>query len=345
MRKLVSIQRVAEVKDIPEADKIQAYRINGWWVVDKKEQYNVGDLVVYCEVDSWIPHEVAPFLSKGKEPSIYEGVKGERLRTVKLKKQVSQGLILSVSILANAAWADDGDGNFMQYDPYDMFQENEDVSEYLGIIKWEPKLPLCLAGDARGLFPGSVPKTDQERVQNLNLEEYLCETYEVTEKLHGSSCTFFLDSEGDFHVCSRNLDLKFSEGNAYWKAAVKYNIEQKLRDNGLLGYALQGEICGEGLNGNNYKLGLDWFMFDVYKEGHGYLKPQERRNLCEKLGLKHVPVIDTQWLIKEQREELLILADGTSKIADCKREGFVFKSNQSEKTFKVVSNAWLLKYE
>ena len=85
MRKLATIQCIAEVKTIENADKIVAYRINGWWVVDSKDKYQVGDVVVYCEPDSWVPHELAPFLSKGKEPREFEGVKGERLRTQKFK--------------------------------------------------------------------------------------------------------------------------------------------------------------------------------------------------------------------------------------------------------------------
>ena len=95
MRKLASVQRVLEKKQIAGACLIEAYRVNGWWVVDKKDAYEVGDLVVYCEVDSWIPHTLAPFLTKpGHSPREYLGVKGERLRTVKLKGQISQGLLL-----------------------------------------------------------------------------------------------------------------------------------------------------------------------------------------------------------------------------------------------------------
>lgn len=99
MRKLATIQRIAEVKTIENADKIVAYRIGGWEVVDSKDKYQVGDLVVYCEPDSWVPHELAPFLSKGKEPQKFEGIKGERLRIQKFKKQLSQGLILPLSVL------------------------------------------------------------------------------------------------------------------------------------------------------------------------------------------------------------------------------------------------------
>jgi RNA ligase (TIGR02306 family) len=90
MRKLATIREIEEIKPIPEADKICAYRVDDWWVVDTINKYQVNDLVIYCEVDSWIPHELAPFLSKGQEPREYNGVKGERLKTVKLRGQISQ---------------------------------------------------------------------------------------------------------------------------------------------------------------------------------------------------------------------------------------------------------------
>lgn len=95
-RKLASIQRIEEIKPIEGADAIEAFRVLGWWVVDKKDAHKVGDLVVYLSLDSWVPHELAPFLSKGSVPREYNGVRGERLRTVKLRGTTSQGLLLKV---------------------------------------------------------------------------------------------------------------------------------------------------------------------------------------------------------------------------------------------------------
>ena len=334
MRQLATIRKIEEVSPINGADLIVAYRVDGWWVVDKKGLYQVGDLVVYCEVDSWIPHELAPFLSKGKEPRVFEGVPGERLRTVRLKGQLSQGLFLKPADVMDAK-------------QFTLAGIGGDVSELLGIKKWEPALPTQLAGQVRGNFPQEIPKTDQERVQNIrNFEQtHHGELYEVTEKLHGSSCTFYLDNDDVFHVCSRNFDLKPDENNAYWKAAIKYNLAFEMKRLGLNGYAIQGELCGEGINGNNYKLGLDFFAFDVYIVGEGYASPYSRHHLIERLGLKHVPIVDHAHHLLDSKEELLRKADGQSHIADCKREGYVYKSHVSDKSFKTVSNAWLLKYE
>lgn len=340
MRKLATIRRILNILPIENADAIELAQVDGWNVVIKKGEYKIGDQVVYLEVDSWVPHELAPFLSKGKDPKEFNGVKGERLRTVKLRGTLSQGLILPLRTgFGGYPFLNKKDGEI------EFVDEGDDVTELLGIQKWERPIPAQLAGQVRGYFPINIPKTDQERVQNIPLDQYLGELYEVTEKMHGASCTFYLDLDGEFHVCSRTLDLKPDADNAYWKAAYKYEVEHRMRELGLIGYAIQGELCGEGINGNNYKLDLDFFVFDIYSVGEGYASPYSRHCLVEKLGLKHVPIVNSAYHLLDSKEELLRKADGKSHIADCKREGYVYKSHLTGKSFKTVSNDWLLKYE
>lgn len=338
-RNLATVRVIAEVKDIPEADKIQAYRVDGWWVVDAKGKYNVSEMVVYCEPDSWVPHEIAPFLSKGKEPKVYEGVKGERLKTIRLKSQVSQGLLLPVEIHGELSLVNRQDGAVRGV------AVGDDVSEFFGIIKYEPHLPLCLAGDARGLFPSEVPKTAAERIQNVSDWESIREQeFEVTEKVNGSSCTFYLDETGDFHVCSRNLDLKESEGNSYWKAARKYKVEESMKIADMRGYAVQGEIIGEGLNGNQYKTSLDFLVFNIYDtKSKSYIPEKARKDICKLLNLKHVPVLELKTSGKSV-QDILDQADGVSLLNGSKREGFVLKGKEDTSLIiKVISNSWLLK--
>ena len=339
-RKLATVRVIAEVKDITGADRIQAYRVDGWWVVDTKGKYKVNDLVVYCEPDSWISHELAPFLSKGKEPKVYEGIKGERLRTIRLKSQVSQGLLLpvegSMEVLKHVVRQD----GVMRY-----VKVGDDVSDFYGITKWEPVLPLCLAGDARGLFPAEIPKTAAERIQNIQDWESIREQeFEVTEKAHGSSLSLYLDETGDFHVCSRNLDLKETEGNAYWKAAKKYNVEENMKLFDFRGYAIQGEIIGEGLNGNQYKTSLDFLVFNIYcTKSKSYVSAEVRKEMCAVLNLKHVPVLQLQ-TSGLSVQEMLEQADGESLLNASKREGFVLKAKEDTGLIiKCISNSWLLK--
>lgn len=151
-RKLASIRKITEIRPIPGADAIECAYVGGWPVVTKKGEYKVGDLAVYCELDSWIPHDLAPWLSKGKEPREYNGVKGERLRSVRLRGQISQGLLLPTSILdERGLW------------PLAGNPVGHDLTAQLGIQKWEAPIPACLAGQVRGNFPSFIPKTDQER--------------------------------------------------------------------------------------------------------------------------------------------------------------------------------------
>lgn len=356
MRKLASIQRIAEIRDIPEADRIVAYRVGGWWLVDQRNAYQVGNLVVYCEVDSWIPTELAPFLSKGNEPREFNGVKGERLRTIRLRGQISQGLILPVSVFGEVEINFFNEGNRWaigvipegEYDYKEFIFEGDDVTERLGIQKWDAPIPAQLAGVARGAFPGFIPKTDQERVQNLTAEysQWLAWglTWEVTEKLDGSSMTVYVYSD-DEGVCSRNLDLLESDTNSLWRVARRENLIVKIRSTGR-NLALQGELVGEGIQGNRYAIsGQDFRLFDIYDIDRGeYLAPAERRALAEELGIPHVPVLSTEQKCLDSVEDILALADGASTAnSQTTREGLVFKSKCGQASFKAISNAWLLK--
>ncbi len=333
MRKMATIRVVAGIAPIDGADAIETAVIGGWKVVVKKGEFTVGDRAVYLEIDSWVPTELAPFLSKGKEPREFNGVKGERLRTVKLRGQLSQGLLLNLDTAL----------------PFtNSFQDGDDVSEVLNIQKWEKPMNAQLAGMARGNFPSVIPKTDQERVQNL-VKEIAASVnlqFEVTEKLEGSSMTCYL-IDGVFGVCSRNLDLKETEGNAFWQVARELDIEGKMRDCGVISdWAIQGELIGPGIQGNIYKLSEPEFrVFDVYNIQAGdYLMPVYRRALIDRMGLKHVPVllVDKDLGVGSV-DEILQWADGASKIgAGPLREGIVFKQVDGGMTFKAISNAYLL---
>jgi RNA ligase (TIGR02306 family) len=334
-RMMAWIAKINEVAPIPNAYSIEAYRVGGWWVVDKKDAYKINDLVVYVSIDSWIPHEVAPFLSKGQEPREFNGVKGERLRTVKLRGQVSQGLLLPCYVL---------------FDKIGEINEGDDVSEALGIQKWEAPIPAQLAGDVEGVFPTVIPKTDQERIQNLTEELKTWQsnsafTWEVTEKLDGSSMTVFVhgDREG---VCSRNWALKETAGNTLWTVARRERLIEKIRQSGR-NLALQGELIGEDIQGNAYNVkGQDFRLFDIYDIDRGeYLGPLERRVFAETHGIKHVPVLATEMVIEEWVTGLLTMADGVSTLnPKTNREGLVFKCNTfGGPSFKAISNRWLIK--
>ena len=327
MRKMATVRRIDAINPIPDADSIECAVIGGWKVVTKKGEYQAGDLAVYCEIDSWIPNELAPFLSKG-EPKEYNGIKGERLRTVRLRKQLSQGLLLPYSILGRIG------------------AEDEDVSEELNIQKWEAPVNPQLAGQVKGNFPSRIPKTDQERVQNLSkeLEQYAGQVFEVTEKLEGSSMTCYM-IDGEFGVCSRNMDLKRDENNTFWRVAIEQGIENKMRTLASDNYAIQGELIGPGIQGNIYNLNKHTFrVFDIYDIDAGeYVFPETRHQIVEALGLTHVPLIGFL-AIQANMDYLLETAEGKSLLNDKQeREGLVYKSAQGQFSFKAISNKYLLK--
>ena len=326
MRKLASIRKIAAVRPIPEADAIECVTVDGWDVVTKKGEFSVGDLVVYLEIDSWVPTDLAPFLSKGKEPKEFNGIKGERLRTVKLRGQISQGLILPYATLGR------------------IVAEGEEVSEELGIKKWERPLIPQLAGLVKGNYPSFIPKTDQERIQNcMHVLEDRQERYEVTIKLDGSSFTAY-HRDGVVGVCSRNLELKESENNAFWQVARKYGVLELLAQEG--NYAIQGELIGPGIQGNQEKLDdIDMYVFDVFDiDTQSYLNALDRYALVDKLKLKHVPILGYNEQAPEDLQAALKYAEGTSLNPAVNREGVVFKSTRNPSlSFKAISNSWLLK--
>lgn len=335
MRKLASIRRIDALTPIEGADKIEVATIGGWKVVAQKGLYNVGDLAVYFEIDSWIPTAIAPFLSKGKEPREFQGVKGERLRTVKLRGQLSQGLLISLDEAIPETTS---------------FGEGDDVTEYLGVLKWEKAIPAQLAGQVKGNFPSLIPKTDQERVQNLvNEIKAASESnmmFEVTEKLEGSSMTVYR-IHGEFGVCSRNMDLKRDENNAFWAAAIADDIDARMMAvDPYWDFAIQGELIGPGIQGNIYGLTKpEFYVFDVYNIQAGeYLKPEARRKLIENMELNHVPVINPEYPIPAAVECILEIAEGSANIPAgyVEREGLVFKQVDGGMTFKAISNKYLL---
>lgn len=334
-RKMATIRRIDAINPIPDADAIEVATVGGWKVVVKKGEYSVGDLAVYVEIDAFVPSTIASFLTKpGHTPKVYEGVEGERLRTVKLRRQLSQGLLLPLEPTCSMIDS--------------LLFEGLDVSLPLNIVKYEPPVPAQLAGLVKGNFPSQIPKTDQERVQNLKreVESSTNLSFTVEEKLDGSSMTCYL-IDGVFGVCSRNLDLKQDEANSFWKVAISQDIEAKMRAEGKDNFAIQGEMIGNGVQGNIYKLGgLDFYVFDVYDiQGGEYMLPDLRRALVDRMGLKNVPVVSSRTTLGTV-EEILKQADGKSILNPHQdREGIVFKQIDGGMTFKSVSNAWLLKHE
>jgi RNA ligase (TIGR02306 family) len=331
-RKLASIRKISNLLPIEGADKIEVATIDGWKVVVAKDVgHKVGDLVVYCEVDSFLP--IKPefeFLRKSSYKKMSDGTEGFRLKTIRLRGVVSQGLVLPLSII--------------EYTNVE-FEVGMDVTNLLGIVKYEPPIPAELSGKVKGLFPSFLRKTDEERIQNLSSEYELFKenTFYVTEKLDGSSSTYYFN-DGEFGVCSRNLELLETEGNTFWKVARELDLENKMKDFGV-NISLQGELIGEGIQGNPYKIKgqtVKFFnLFDIdLQEYHSLSVFKETMRV---LGLDTVPILDTSFKLPETIDELLKYSEQKSVLnPDFDREGVVIRSTDRKISFKVISNKFLI---
>ena len=337
-RKLATIRKIKEILPIEGADAIELAVVDGWKVVVAKNVgHKVGDLVVYCEIDSFLPiREEFEFLRKSSYKKMGD-VEGFRLKTIKLRGQISQGLVLPYGVIPIAQFATAAE-----------LPEGMDVTEMLGIVKYEPPIPAELAGKIKGGFPSFLQKTDEERVQNIAVEySALCfqskHQFYVTEKLDGSSATFYLNN-GEFGVCSRNLELLETEGNTFWKVAREMQIEEKLRSLGR-NICLQGELIGEGIQGNPYKIkGHTVKFFNVFDiDNHRKCTVREFLEILDPLDLDFVPYLEIPFMLPSSVEYMLKYAEGKSKLnANVEREGVVVRSMDNSISFKAISNNFLL---
>ena len=345
-RKLARIVQIDAIAPIPNADRIECAHVGGWRVVVPRNEFRPGDMAVYFEIDSFLPDgEPAWQFLVDKQARVLGDVRGHALRTVTLQGQISQGLLLSIaSIPRIARWIAGFDS------PARAIGQN--VTDLTGIAKWVAPIPAELSGLARGMFPTAVPKTDQERIQNLSAELAAWRSstapivWELTEKIEGASCTWaWLD--GELHVCTRGVDLLETPNNSLWRLARELDIEAKLRRiAGTRQIALQGEVYGNGIEGNVYRLRTQAFaLYHVWDVNEGrYWAPSERQRLAHTMGIANVPVISNAFVLPPDAtvESLLALAEAPSALlATQHREGLVFKATDSNESFKVISNAYL----
>lgn len=352
-RKLVTVRSIAAINPIEKADAIEVATVDGWDVVVKKNEFKVGDQVLFFEIDCLLPmkDERFSFLAKGKEQELF------RLRTIKLRGQVSQGLVLPIS----------------QFPELPIIQD-VGLENLLGITKYE--IPDSGSGvrscKPASTFPHFIPKTDEERIQNIyNKYKELYEDVEfsVSEKLDGSSVTIasikdkslfieklcteeypFSFTNGQTIVASRNQTLQYDETSHFWKGVQNSNliaISQQILDETDRQLALQGELIGPGLQGN--REGLTDYEVRVFKiwdiEKKEYLDLEQFNTICLLFNIKTVPQLGVANPFKKTLQELLNDSKGKNS-AGFNIEGKVYSSTKKidGKTlhFKVINNDFLL---
>jgi hypothetical protein len=368
-RKLASIQKVIGIRPIEGGDKIEVCQVLGWECVTKKGEFKVGDFVVYCEVDSIMPEKQEfEFLRERKF----------RIRTIKLKKQISQGIVFPLDILPSD----------FPINPKNV--EGTDVTEILGVKKHDPQLQeekeldeqshskskinkflmnfslyrfiyFNLNRKDKG-WPSWIAKTDEERIQTCAkiLTSRPESEWYVTEKVDGQSGTYFVGTKRHwginrliFGVCSRNVRLGKPNNSSYWAMAEKYNIAAKLLDLEEAGIVVQGECVGPKIQKNKYQLGeQDFLVFNVIDNGRKYAL-EEMEIFCIQNGFKMVPVINKNWTFNlcncstpDIIKELVNMSIGKSVLnPDVWREGIVVRlKDDPNVSFKVINPNFSLKY-
>lgn len=352
-RKLGSVQIIDTVTKHPNADSLEIITLVGmaWQVIEVLGVLQIGDKVVYCEIDSLLPGN-ASWLPEAVKKRVEK--EWFRVKTIQLRKELSQGLVVKLSNFLN------------DYPNCNEWAVEDDVTDLLKLGKYEPNGQ----NDVKGLqgepkssnFPTHlVPKTDEVRVQSSPklLTALIGNPYYISIKYDGMSATFLIDPTTNvFLVCSRNClrgELlndscltRPKEECAYWDMAEMYNIEQNLRNPDFIHYAIQGEVCGPKIQKNLLNLSkVDFFVFNVYD-----LRTKTRLNLhqmtqvCKEMGLKTVETIEQGPSFDYTIPQLLVKSEGKYNHSKHEREGIVVRSMDGgggQVSFKVINNKYLLK--
>jgi len=336
VRKLATVATVLGISPIMDADQIELAQIRGWKVVVGKNQFKVGDLCIYLEIGSICPDGISEELKDemktltkrlSKNPS-EKNILGNRIneisltntrpefeflrqkkfivKTHKIRGVCSQGIVFPIDILTNVG---------VDLNTFEL-HDGMDLTELLGIVQYVEPEPANLGGIAKGHFPINQLSSDEERIENLNevysrMREY---KYVVTEKLEGTSSTFFLGVT-EFGVCSRSLNLKESENNTFWKVARKLNIEEKMRKyaevHEIVNFNIQGEVVGEGIQSNIYKLkGQTVRLYAAFNiDTQTYFEYEQFLSMVSEMELETCPIIYTDYELPENFDDLFELVD------------------------------------
>ena len=368
-RKLASIQRIESITPIEGAESIEKATVLGWEVVVKKGEFVEGQYCVYCEVDSILPDR--PEFEFMRERKF-------RVKTIKLRGQVSQGICFPLSILSGLQAGKLSHGNdvtatlgIKKYDPQAEFERKETeramathnsrMDKLLKRYSWYRKL-FMRPKNNRLPMPSFISKTDEDRIQNFPnaCSDWGGLAFVATEKLDGQSATYFLIPNPKrglfrkkwlFGVCSRNFQLMTPDNSSYWEIAKAKELEGRMTqwcERYHCGLIIQGEIVGPGIQGNKYKLAeRELYVFNVIKYLHGLktkIVPQGQSMICIDLDLKRVHTVIDPFFLPPTIPEAVDMAKGTSVLEDIPREGLVVRNYSPNISFKIINPDFLLKF-
>ncbi len=405
-RELAYVVLIDGIEPIPGYDRVETAIVGGWHVIVQKDQFKVGDPAIYFEIDSRVP--------KDKECFAFLEKRNYKVKTLKMCKTISQGLLMHAE---DFGWTigydrDDssgdvpyikdnkenyhyasGESRFLTKELGVIYADDEDnqrkapsVDKYKKMVQrhpnifkkpwarwlmkrsWGRKIMFMFFGkkkDKKNGWPSWVAKTDEERIQNMPWILNDTGRWIITEKIDGSSTTFTMKrgkhGKNEFYVCSRNVCFDsvdkpcYYDTNIYWEMAQKYDMYNILTE--LLEITpkaewvtVQGETYGAGVQKRDYSMeGHDFKAFNLIFSHLGRIGTLEMKALLETMGIPCVPVVNDNFYFDELEGEnkvdsLLEMATGESAVDGKPREGFVLRSADGTKSFKAVSNSFLLKY-
>jgi RNA ligase (TIGR02306 family) len=329
-RILAQVVTVDSLSPITGADKIELARILGWQCVVKKGDFAPLDLAIYFSIDSVLDPE-------NKNTSFLEG---KRLKTKMILKTLSQGLLGPIQ------WATDYGADITN------LKAGDDLTKTMKVKKFVPNTETDLYSNDHQPFPSSVPKTDEERIQNMPhiLTDLIEKRIVCTRKEDGTSTTYVYH-DNKFSICGRNHTLQsIKDGPHYFAMATKFDIEAQMKKLGR-NLAIQGEIVGPKINGNKLKLkDLDFRVFNIWDiDAQCYLPWDALTEITRTLNLPTVPVIFQGPFPKEWAtvDALLKVASELEYDKNVPAEGIVIKTDSKElprHSFKVISNSYLIKH-
>ena len=333
MRSLATIQRVKKISPIPDSDFLEVAHVMGWQCVVKRGEFRAGDWGVYFEVDSFLPiDERYEFLRASSFRDNVDNGVGFRIRTMKMRGQLSQGLLLPLA-------------SFPELKSLDC-TEGIDVTEQLGVKKWYIPETANAGGTIIGERPTGIPASDEIRIQSALelLDELRGKPYYITTKMDGTSgIVYYID--GKIGCCSRNKEIADEPDALYWLPVYKYGLKDKFAALGR-NLVITGEIIGPGIQKNKLRLAeIEWNVFDVKDvDANKYLPFDESLKVCAELGLKTVPLEERGEKFDYDLDTLLEKARGKYP-SGLDKEGIVIRLAAAPKaiSFKVLNNDALLK--
>jgi RNA ligase (TIGR02306 family) len=301
--KISTIQKIKNIQAHPNADALELATVLGWQVVIKLGEFKVGDLCVYIETDSVVPN--LPHFEFLKKNNF-------RIKTIRLRGEVSNGLCLPLTIL-----------------PCGEYVEGQDVTDLVGATHYEKPVPACLGGDTFGLRPSAITKTDELNLRSYEnaLKELLGKAYYITRKDDGSSGTYYMIN-GKFGVCSRNLELKETPSNAFWQMALKYNIQNVLNEKfPKKNIAIQGEVVGPGIQKNPLGLpSIEFHLFNIFDiDNKVYYDLISIKEFCNETKIPSVVLIEAQHDFQYTLQDLITISTEIKYSNNSPAEGIVIR--------------------